>query len=326
MTFKDGWPYRSSTSAASAKCGCAVLRTPGRRASRLVPDALDLPLPVFKTSLKQKKSPIQAVLLDQGVLAGVGNIYAQEALFLCGIRPARKAHRLSAAEIGALHARSANDAACGDHGARIQQPQLSRCLRPGRFGTNHPCRLSQDGFALPALQNISAWLASGGARHRVLPQMPVMKKKRWVVGLTGGVASGKSTVLKLLERRGIPSVSSDPLARPCMHFDPGTPAYRAIPPPLRIRHLRAPGWERLDRRTAGVSASLRPCGRTAASLERIVHPCVIRGLKTFARAHAGLIILEIPLLFESRLESLVDEIVVVHATRRQQIERGMARA
>jgi formamidopyrimidine-DNA glycosylase len=38
------------------------------------------------------------VLLDQGVLAGVGNIYADEALFVAGIRPKRAARRLSAAD------------------------------------------------------------------------------------------------------------------------------------------------------------------------------------------------------------------------------------
>jgi formamidopyrimidine-DNA glycosylase len=76
---------------------------PGPSRHPLGPDALDLSLLTFKTALKQKKSPIQAVLLDQGVLAGVGNIYAQEALFLSRIRPARKTDRLTMAEITALH-------------------------------------------------------------------------------------------------------------------------------------------------------------------------------------------------------------------------------
>ena len=41
-----------------------------------------------------RKSPIKAALLDQGLLAGLGNIYVDEALFLSGIRPGRGAYRV----------------------------------------------------------------------------------------------------------------------------------------------------------------------------------------------------------------------------------------
>jgi len=69
----------------------------------LGPDALDVSLKIFQTQVRLKKGPIQAVLLDQSVLAGIGNIYAQEALFKAGIRPSRKIPRLTLQEITALH-------------------------------------------------------------------------------------------------------------------------------------------------------------------------------------------------------------------------------
>lgn len=78
-------------------------RDPWPSREPLGPDALEMTLAHFAQSLRQKKSPIQAALLDQTVIAGVGNIYAQEALFLSKIRPSRKAHRLSAAQAAALH-------------------------------------------------------------------------------------------------------------------------------------------------------------------------------------------------------------------------------
>jgi formamidopyrimidine-DNA glycosylase len=46
---------------------------------------------------------VKKVLMDQRRLAGVGNIYAQEALFAAGIDPSRPANALSTAEYGALH-------------------------------------------------------------------------------------------------------------------------------------------------------------------------------------------------------------------------------
>lgn len=54
--------------------------------------------------LRHRRTAMKAVLLDQTVIAGVGNIYADEALFLAGIHPLRPAASLNADEIGRLHA------------------------------------------------------------------------------------------------------------------------------------------------------------------------------------------------------------------------------
>ncbi len=63
---------------------------------RLGPEPLDADyrLEVFLQRLGQRRAPVKSVLLDQRVVAGVGNIYADEALFEAGIRPTRRAHRL----------------------------------------------------------------------------------------------------------------------------------------------------------------------------------------------------------------------------------------
>jgi formamidopyrimidine-DNA glycosylase len=53
-------------------------------------------------ALAQRKSRIKQVLLDQRVIAGVGNIYADEALFTAGIHPLRRADQLTPAEVRAL--------------------------------------------------------------------------------------------------------------------------------------------------------------------------------------------------------------------------------
>ncbi len=56
----------------------------------------------FKNSVKHRKAPIKNLLLDQGICAGIGNIYADEALFRSGIRPSRRANTLRDQEIGRL--------------------------------------------------------------------------------------------------------------------------------------------------------------------------------------------------------------------------------
>lgn len=56
----------------------------------------------FKNSVKHRKAPIKNLLLDQGICAGIGNIYADEALFRSGIRPSRRANTLTGREFGRL--------------------------------------------------------------------------------------------------------------------------------------------------------------------------------------------------------------------------------
>jgi formamidopyrimidine-DNA glycosylase len=64
-------------------------------------DAFDLA--AFRTVLKRRSAPIKAVLLDQTVLAGVGNIYADEALFAARVRPDRAANTLTKPAVARLY-------------------------------------------------------------------------------------------------------------------------------------------------------------------------------------------------------------------------------
>jgi formamidopyrimidine-DNA glycosylase len=53
-------------------------------------------------AFKGKNSPVKSALLDQGIIAGLGNIYVCEALFRAQISPKRKAGQLAAARVAAL--------------------------------------------------------------------------------------------------------------------------------------------------------------------------------------------------------------------------------
>ncbi len=81
------------------------------RLDKLGPDALDVSVEHLCSVLSKRRIAIKSAILDQGVLAGVGNIYADEALFAARIHPTRPAHMLSSTEtkrlqkeiIGVLH-------------------------------------------------------------------------------------------------------------------------------------------------------------------------------------------------------------------------------
>ncbi len=74
------------------------------RVGRLGPDALGLPVDEFVDALRARKSRIKPLLLNQGFVAGLGNIYVDEALFRAGIRPLALASRISRRRAVALHA------------------------------------------------------------------------------------------------------------------------------------------------------------------------------------------------------------------------------
>ncbi len=73
------------------------------QARKLGPDALTVDLETFVAALQKRKGQLKPALMDQSLVAGVGNVYADEALYQTGLHPGRQASGLSAKELTALH-------------------------------------------------------------------------------------------------------------------------------------------------------------------------------------------------------------------------------
>ena len=129
-----------------------------------------------------------------------------------------------------------------------------------------------------------------------------------ILGITGGIASGKSSVTDIFRALGAAVVSADQLAREAVR--PGQPGPGAAGGALRSEILLADGS--LDRRGWRRSSS-RPAG--PRELNRITHPAIAAlaeaRLAQLRRRGARLIIYEAPLLFEAGAEGRVDEVLVV---------------
>lgn len=144
-----------------------------------------------------------------------------------------------------------------------------------------------------------------------------------VFGLTGGIASGKSTVARLFRERGVPIVDADRLAREAVA--PGSPALAAIREAFGDAVFGADGA--LDRKRLGAEVFGKP--EALARLNAIVHPRVAElALAAFA-AHAAegatLIGYEVPLLVENGLHRVFRPVVVVAVDAATQLARLMAR-
>jgi formamidopyrimidine-DNA glycosylase len=101
--FEDGGPDVYLRDA--RKFGKVMWLAPGEQHPRLVrlgADALEISAAALFTATRKRKVAIKSLLLDQAVIAGVGNIYADEALFLAGVRPTRRAERVTRRESDAI--------------------------------------------------------------------------------------------------------------------------------------------------------------------------------------------------------------------------------
>ena len=139
------------------------------------------------------------------------------------------------------------------------------------------------------------------------------------VGLTGGVASGKSTVAALLRDLGAVVVDADVLAREVV--EPGTPGLAAVVAEFGPEVLTSDG--RLDRGELGAIVFAEPDRR--AALEAIIHPLVReRAADIAAAAPRGVLVVhDIPLLVETGQAGDFDTVLVVDVPEDAQLDRAM---
>jgi dephospho-CoA kinase len=142
-----------------------------------------------------------------------------------------------------------------------------------------------------------------------------------VIGLTGSIGMGKSTVAAMFAEEGAPAFNSDEAVHTL--YAPGGAAVALVGEAF-------PGVVRdgaIDR--AALSAQVVTDDDAIARLERIVHPLVRQAqaefLQTNRDAGAGAVVLDIPLLFETGGSTLVDKIVVVSAPAEVQRARVLGR-
>lgn len=144
-----------------------------------------------------------------------------------------------------------------------------------------------------------------------------------VIGLTGGIASGKSTVARMMEKLGAFVIDADQLARDAVM--PGTPAHCAIEAEFGSSVLNP---DRTINRAALGSQVFADAG-ARRKLEEITHPAIGRlaeeQLDALRKEGVAIAVYMAPLLIEAGVTDRVDEIWVVYLGRDIQLERLMRR-
>lgn len=144
-----------------------------------------------------------------------------------------------------------------------------------------------------------------------------------IIGLTGSIASGKSTVSQMLKELGYPVVDADLVARQVV--EPGTETLNSIEQAFGAEVIRADGS--MDREKVGSIIFNDPASRK--KLNDIIHPAIrremLRQRQAFLDDGYETVIMDIPLLFESKLQHMVDKILVVSVSEQEQLKRLMER-
>lgn len=139
---------------------------------------------------------------------------------------------------------------------------------------------------------------------------------KYVIGLTGNIAMGKSAVRKLLEHFGAYTIDADGLAHQTMA--PGAPAYLPVIEMFGRWVLDQDG--KIDRSKLGAVVFSHP--EALARLEAITHPLVGQGIDTLiSRAKQPIVVIEAIKLLEGKLADKVDTIWVVDCTPELQLRR-----
>ena len=141
----------------------------------------------------------------------------------------------------------------------------------------------------------------------------------YLIGLTGNIATGKSTVLRMLERLGARTIDADALAHQVM--EPNTPVWQAVVEAFGREILLPDG--RIDRRKLGRLVFADP--EALKRLEAIVHPAVIaRVEELIAQATESVVVIEAIKLIEAGMHENLDALWVVACRPEQQLERLLA--
>ncbi|SFS77497.1 dephospho-CoA kinase [Succinivibrio dextrinosolvens] len=151
---------------------------------------------------------------------------------------------------------------------------------------------------------------------------PESQKRPFVVGLTGGIACGKSSIASLFASLGVPVVDADKVARDVVEI--GSPLLKLLAAEFGEEILNEDGS--LNRRKLREIVFDPKDKDKLLTLNSLMAPAIHKELKRQIFSHnTDYVIAMIPLLFEHKLEFLVDRVLVVDVDDDLQLKRVMAR-
>jgi len=142
-----------------------------------------------------------------------------------------------------------------------------------------------------------------------------VKNRRLVIGLTGGIGTGKSTALNAFERLGASTISLDQIAKE--QAKPGRKGYESIVKNFGTCILNAD--KSINRALLG--RVIFSDKRAKLGLERVLHPLILKEMRELIGRMKGIVVVDVPLLFEKKLQNDFDATMLIACKPKTQLQR-----
>ena len=144
-----------------------------------------------------------------------------------------------------------------------------------------------------------------------------------IVGLTGGISSGKSTVSSYLKQLKIPVIDADEVARKVV--EPNSQGAREIRKTFGSDVFEEDGSLNRQRLGALIFSNAENRQKLDDLLQPLIKITILNEIEEYRQKGENMIVLDLPLLFEKHYEKLCEEIIVVYIPKELQLERLMRR-
>ena len=277
--------------------------------SKLGPEPWDSHPKTMMKQVKKISSPIKSALLSQELMTGLGNIYVDETLFATGIHPLTPANKISLSQWEDIK----REASRILKEAIVSGGSTIKSYHPGKdIDGNFQSKLLAYGkadTACPKCGAIFRFIKVGGRGTTYCPQCQVLKSKQIKVAIFGKIASGKSEVLKTFAENNIPVISSDEVV---------SNLYKKKEVINRINQAFKLGDEICVNKDA-LREHLAENPKDIKKINNIVHPLVKAEVGRFIKENpTGLVVAEVPLLFESKMNKMFDILIAVDISEDKQ--------
>lgn len=267
--------------------------------------------------LTKRHDSIKVALLDQEVMAGLGNIYVDEVCYLSKLHPTMSCDLITKDDVNNIikYSKEVLDKAILAGGTTIRSYTSSLGVT-GRFQLSLHVH-SREGETCYECGTTIVKTFVGGRGTYYCPKCQMIRRPM-VIGITGGIATGKSSVSKYITNKGYTVISSDEIVKKLYDLQ-------------RVKDLIKNTFGNMYITNNKINKEL--LGQLVYNnkemrikLNELIHPLVKERINNYvAHSNEPIIFIDVPLLYEAKFDSLCDKVIVVYTNPITNIIRLMTR-
>ena len=280
--------------------------------AKLGPEPWDADINTIMKQVKRMSLPIKSALLSQELMTGLGNIYVDETLFASNIHPLTPAKNISKKQWELIK----QEASRILKEAIVSGGSTIKSYHPGKdIDGNFQSQLLVYGKAnteCPKCGSIFRFIKVNGRGTTFCPKCQELHAKQIKVAIFGKIASGKSEVLNVFKENNFPTLSSDAVVKELYK--------QQRVADLVNNAFNFPKSKEVDKALLREHLVNNP--KDIKKINKIVHPLVKEEiLKFFKDNPKGLIAVEVPLLYEAKMDNMFDVIIGVERNNNELLSR-----